>query len=315
MSLNFGKSHQMLHASPTDTLRLLHPLFEEKKVEVSLLRLDQIHTEVSGNKFFKLKYNLEEAKKQGKTTILTFGGAYSNHIYATASAAAAEGFKSIGIIRGEDLDAKNPTLLHAKRNGMHLQFSSREDYRNKTSEEYLDQLRTVFGDFYLIPEGGTNSFAIQGASEILSQSHLDFTHICTAIGTGGTFTGLAKSLQPHQNLLGFSSLKGEFIRAEIAQLLKNNGVDEKVSTEIFTEFHVGGYAKWSPDLIEFIHWFWEEFNIALDPIYTGKMVYGCWKLLEKSHFSPYSKILWIHTGGLQGNVGFAQRTGIALPTP
>ena len=305
----------MLHASPTDTLRLLHPLFEEKKVEVSLLRLDQIHTEVSGNKFFKLKYNLEEAKKQGKTTILTFGGASSNHIYATASAAAAEGFKSIGIIRGEDLDAENPTLLHAKRNGMHLQFSSREDYRNKTSEEYLDHLRTVFGDFYLIPEGGTNSLAIQGASEILSQSHLDFTHICTAIGTGGTFTGLAKSLQPHQKLLGFSSLKGEFIRAEIAQLLKNNGVDEKVSTEIFTEFHVGGYAKWSPDLIEFIHWFWEEFNIALDPIYTGKMVYGCWKLLEKSHFSPYSKILWIHTGGLQGNVGFAQRTGIELPTP
>ncbi|MBC6368898.1 1-aminocyclopropane-1-carboxylate deaminase [Algoriphagus sp. AK58] len=305
----------MLLPQPIETQSLQHPIFDEKKVNVSLLRLDQIHSGVSGNKFFKLKYNLEEAKKLGKPSILTFGGAYSNHIYATASAAREAGLTSIGIIRGEGLDRKNPTLLHARERGMLLHFVSRVDYRKKNSEEYIDHLRAHFGDFYLIPEGGTNSLAIQGTAEILEEKHREFSHVCTALGTGGTFAGLAKSLNSAQTLLGFSSLKGEFIREEIENLLIGSNIHPKGRLEIFTQFHFGGYAKWTDELIDFIHWFWKAFGVILDPIYTGKMAFGFWELLQTNHFPAGSKILLIHTGGLQGNLGFTQRTGIALPTP
>jgi 1-aminocyclopropane-1-carboxylate deaminase/D-cysteine desulfhydrase-like pyridoxal-dependent ACC family enzyme len=246
--------------------------------------------------------------------VLTFGGAYSNHIFATASAANLEGFESIGIIRGEDLDPENPTLAHAKEKGMQLMFTSREDYRKKASEGYLQRLKTIFGDFYLIPEGGTNPLAMKGTAEILEETCDEYTHIGTAIGTGGTFAGLAKSIKSHQTLLGFSSLKGEFIQKEIEQLLEETGVNQRVNFEIFTSFHFGGYAKWNSELIDFIHRFWEEFGIPLDPIYTGKMAYGFWQLLEKNYFPPHSKLLLIHTGGLQGNAGFTQRTGVPLPT-
>lgn len=315
MWLNFGKSPQMLLAQQLDTQTLNHSLFDEKKVKVSLLRLDQIHPEVSGNKFFKLKYNLEEAKKQGKSTILTFGGAYSNHIFATASAAKTTGLKAIGVIRGEDLDQENPTLIHARAKGMRLHFFSREAYRSKNSQQFIHQLREHFGDFYLVPEGGTNSLAIRGTAEILQEKHLEFTHICTPIGTGGTFAGLALSIHLHQTLLGFSSLKGEFIKEEIRQLLKGSEISPKGKMEIFTQFHLGGYAKYTGELIDFIRWFYEKFGIILDPVYTGKMVFGFWELLQINHFPAGSKILLIHTGGLQGNLGFTQRTGIALPTP
>lgn len=305
----------MLPIHPTDTTPLFHSLFEEKKLEVAILRLDQIHCEISGNKFFKLKYNLEEAKKQGKPAVLTFGGAYSNHIYATASAAREAGLASIGIIRGDGMDSNNPTLIHAREQGMRLHFVSREDYRKKNSKAYIDQLLSQFGDVYLIPEGGTNALAIKGTADILQKKHQDYTHICTSIGTGGTFAGLAKSLLTHQNLLGFSSLKGEFMRAEIRNLLHESGITSKGKWEVLSQYHFGGYAKWTDELIDFIHWFWSEFRIPLDPIYTGKMAYAFFDLVRKNHFPESARILLIHTGGLQGNAGFTKRTGIQLPTP
>lgn len=303
----------MLHPQPVETVTLLHPIFEEKRIAVSMLRLDQVHQTVSGNKFFKLKYNLEKAKNQGKFTILTFGGAFSNHIHASASAAKELGLKSIGVIRGEDSDKNNPTLAYARAQGMHLYFVSREDYRLKNTPEFLNRLEDVFGDFYLIPEGGTNPLAIKGTSEILTEQHQEYSHVCTSIGTGGTFAGLAQSLQPKQTLIGFSSLKGEFIRKEIEQLVLANAIQTLGKLEINTAYHFGGYAKWTTELIEVINWFWDEFGIPIDPIYTSKMVAGFFDLVKKNQFTPGSKILLIHTGGLQGLSGFQHRTGIQLP--
>ncbi|TDQ13788.1 1-aminocyclopropane-1-carboxylate deaminase/D-cysteine desulfhydrase-like pyridoxal-dependent ACC family enzyme [Algoriphagus boseongensis] len=303
----------MLLPSTTEIQFLSHQILQEKKVELGILRLDKIHNQVSGNKFFKLKYNLKEAKRLGKKTILTFGGAYSNHIYATAAAAKLAGLNSIGIIRGDGFDENNPTLSYGRNQGMNLHFVDREKYRAKTSKQFLEELKGIFGDFYLIPEGGTNHFAIQGTKEILTSSTHESTHICTSVGTGGTFVGLATSIRSGQELLGFSSLKGEFIRDEIQALLKEFEINPQGKIELITQYHFGGYAKWKPELIEFLHWFHSEFGIAIDPVYTGKMAYGIWELFKKDYFPPNSKILMIHTGGLQGNLGFVQRTGIAIP--
>lgn len=304
----------MIKANPVINQILTHPLFEEKEVKVSIKRLDLIHPQVSGNKFFKLKYNLERAKTKGKNTILTFGGAYSNHIASVAFAAKAEGLNSIGIIRGDVATALNPTLLEAQNNGMRLHYISRVDYREKNNPVFIEKLEREFGDFYLIPEGGTNELAITGTKEILQKQDEDFTHILCSIGTGGTFAGLYSSLSEKQILLGFSSLKGEFIHNGISDLIAGYQLVSQGSYEIFTKYHFGGYAKYGQELIDFIWWFYESFDMVLDPIYTGKMAFGIWDLIQKDYFPKGSKILMIHSGGLQGNVGFTERTGIKLPS-
>lgn len=314
MSRNFVKIVLMLLPQSIPCDLISHPLLEQKRVALQVLRLDQVHPEVSGNKFYKLQYNLQQALSQNHRQILTFGGAYSNHIYATAAAAREVGLDSVGIIRGELLDVQNPTLAFARAAGMSLLGISREHYREKNNPTFLESLRKQFGDFYLIPEGGTNTLAIQGTREILTAFHFSFSHVLTPIGTGGTFAGIAASLIPHQKLLGISALKGEGIREEISNLLKAEEIQSKGSLEIVTQYHQGGYAKWTTELIDFIHWFWDTFDIPLDPIYTGKMAFACWDLLQKNYFPLGSRILLIHTGGLQGNRGFTQRTGIALPS-
>jgi 1-aminocyclopropane-1-carboxylate deaminase len=268
---------------------------------------------VSGNKFYKLKYNLEKAQKSGFSTVLTFGGAFSNHIYATAAAARIEGFRSIGLIRGEEPFPLNPTLSFAKEQGMQLDFLIREDYRKKAEDSFIEKLKEKFGVFYLIPEGGTNSLAIKGTKEILGNEDAEFTHIGCSIGTGGTFTGLAESIKPHQHLLGFSSLKGDFIHSEINHLFGENDINPKGKTNIFNTYHFGGYGKSGPDLLDFIQWFYTQTQIPLDPIYTGKMMFGIFDLVRKDFFEKGSHILAIHSGGLQGIAGFNQRLGTSLP--
>ncbi|WP_339874687.1 pyridoxal-phosphate dependent enzyme [uncultured Algoriphagus sp.] len=305
----------MLHPNPVPTPLLRHSLLEEKGIELAIKRLDLVNSGVTGNKFFKLKYNLEKAKNEGKNRILTFGGAFSNHIYATAEAAKAENLASIGIIRGERTEPLNSTLAHAEELGMELYYIDRNEYRNKTDPEFLATLQDKFGDFYLIPEGGTNDLAIKGTQEILDSEDYQFTHICSSIGTGGTFAGLYASLSEHQKLLGFSSLKGEFIHKEIADLIEKNNLESQGSYEIFTNYHFGGYAKHKQELIDFTWWFYENFEVILDPIYTAKMAFGIWDLVNKGYFPKDSKILMIHSGGLQGNIGFTERTGIELPIP
>ncbi len=304
----------MLIPSTIPIQSLDHPLFASKNIELAILRLDLVHPGVSGNKFFKLKYNLEQARKEGKDTLLTFGGAFSNHIFATAEAAKSEGFQSIGIIRGERTDPLNPTQFHAESLGMKLHFVDRETYRIKTEPNFINQLKNLFGDFFLIPEGGTNELAIKGTREIIGESESQFSDLAVSIGTGGTFAGLAASISSSQNLIGFSSLKGDFIHSEMDKLLSDHQILSKGNYQVNSEYHFGGYGKYRQELIEFIREFYENFGIALDPIYTGKMAFGIWDLIKKNFFVPQSKILMIHTGGLQGNIGFAERTGITLPS-
>lgn len=303
----------MLSANPIPIQPIHHPILDEKQVQLAVLRLDQVHEEVSGNKFFKLKYNLEEVKKQGKTTVLSFGGAFSNHIQALSAAAKITGLKSIGIIRGEESSKTNPTLSKAVENGMRLHFVSREEYRRKTEPEFIAALKKKFGDFYLIPEGGTNAFAIRGTREILGLTQGSFSHIAVSMGTGGTFAGIAASMEEDQALLGFPALKGAWINEEINQLLHTEGIVPKGHLHLIQDYHFGGYAKWKPELIDFIRWFWREFQIPLDPIYTGKMAFGLWDLIESGFFQAESDILMIHTGGLQGIEGFTAMTGEVFP--
>lgn len=262
------------------------------------------HESVSGNKLRKLKYNLIEADIDGKSTILTFGGAFSNHISAVASAGQLLGFKTIGVIRGEELVSKidsNPTLSYAQSCGMSLKFISREHYRNKTSEDFISTLQKEFGDFYLLPEGGTNTLAVKGCEEILTEADQVYDYICCAVGTGGTISGLINSVLPHQKIIGFPALKGDFLTEEIIKFANNS------NWELITNYHFGGYGKVNDTLIEFINNFKKINNVQLDPIYTGKMMFGIYDLIEKGFFPKKSKILAIHTGGLQGIEGMNQR--------
>jgi len=266
-------------------------------IELYIKREDVLHNEISGNKFRKLKYNLEEAKRLGFTKLLTFGGAYSNHIAAVAAAGRDYGFETIGIIRGEELQEKyleNPTLKKASENGMQFEFVTRTQYRDKNNAAFLDQLKNKFGDFYLIPEGGTNEFAVKGCEEILTEEDKMFDFICCAVGTGGTISGIINSLKPHQKALGFPALKGDFLFDEIHKYAKNDRWD------LVTDYHFGGYAKINEQLKLFMNQFYKKYLITLDPIYTSKMVFGVIDLISKGYFKPHSKIILIHTGGLQG---------------
>ncbi|WP_297338078.1 pyridoxal-phosphate dependent enzyme [Algoriphagus sp.] len=303
----------MLVANPITNQILDHPILEKMGVEWAVKRLDQVHPGVSGNKFFKLKNNLIQAQKNPSIPILTFGGAYSNHIQATATAANALNLKSIGVIRGEETLPLNPTLEAARQKGMRLHYLNRTDYQKKTSPEVLQELSDQFGEYYLIPEGGTNNLAVMGTAEILEEEDKKFNAVTVSIGTGGTVAGLVKSLNSTQKLLGFSALKGEFIHTEIRLLLEKFNISIKGELEIETGYHFGGYANYRQPLIEFIWWFYESFGIPLDPIYTGKHFFGIWDKIEKGVFAKGTKILSIHTGGLQGNAGFTERTGIKLP--
>ncbi len=259
-----------------------------------------IHPIVSGNKFRKLKYNLLQAKAENQATLLTFGGAFSNHIAAVAFAGKEQGFKTIGIIRGEELKNKvfeNPTLQFAEDCGMQLDFISRESYRHKAETYFLTNLKNTFGDFYLIPEGGTNELAIKGCEEILTPEDTEFDYICCSIGTGGTISGLINSIKPHQKVLGFPALKGAFLKNEIRNFARNE------NWELITDYDFGGYGKVTLELIDFINQFYKENQIPLDPIYTAKMAFGVMDMIEKKYFTQNSKILLIHTGGIQGIQG------------
>ena len=267
------------------------------RISLHIRREDLIHPFVSGNKFRKLKYNLEEVKSQKKNTILTFGGAYSNHIAAVAYAGKENGFRTIGVIRGDELQSKiqeNPTLKFAKECGMEFDFISRSDYQNKNNEDFISDLRSKFGDFYLLPEGGTNELAVRGCEEILSEDDSQYDYICCSVGTGGTISGIINASNGNQKIIGFPALKGDFLQKDISKFAKNN------NWELNTDYHFGGYAKVTAELIGFMNKFNEDYKILLDPIYTGKMVFGVIDLIGKNYFPESSKILIIHTGGIQG---------------
>ncbi|MCF6349797.1 MAG: pyridoxal-phosphate dependent enzyme [Flavobacteriaceae bacterium] len=284
-------------------------LYKKNKISVYIKREDLLHKHISGNKFRKLKYNIRSARIQNNKTLLTFGGAFSNHITATAYTGKIFGFNTIGVIRGEELGKNlentlnnNPSLKFAFNCGMQFKFITRDDYKKKTDTNFINNLRKTLDNFYLIPEGGTNSLAIKGCQEILTKKDKKFDYICVAVGTGGTVSGLIKTANKNQKVLGFSALKGDFLNNNIS-----NMVEEKANWELITNYHFGGFAKINNQLITFMNTFKKELGIALDPIYTAKLFFGIDDLIEKSYFKENTKILAIHTGGLQGIEGMNKK--------
>ena len=263
-------------------------------------REDEIHKNISGNKFRKLKYIIQDFKRSDKTALLTYGGAYSNHIAAVARAGQLQGCKTIGIIRGEELQVQsnsNPTLRFAKQCGMELKFVGREHYRTLTQNNQLPEMLDSGYDYYIVPEGGTSKLAIKGCEEILTASDSLFDYICVAVGTGGTIAGILNAADPQQQVLGFSALKGTF-QHEVIQKYSS-----RTNYKLTDEFSFGGYAKIDSNLIRFINDFKAENGILLDPVYTAKMVFGIYQLMSRGYFRKNSCILAIHTGGLQGIEG------------
>ncbi len=318
----------MLDYTSTPIQEIQHPLLKEAKVSLLIKREDLNHPFVTGNKWWKLKYNLEEAEQQSQKTILTFGGTYSNHIYATAAAAHELNLKSIGIIRGEETLPLNPTLAFASQMNMKLHYVDRETYRNKNSPEFIKNLQNTFGDFYMIPEGGSNELAVKGVYEFAQHLNIDFDYLCCAVGTGGTLAGLIAGLQDQKHIIGFSSLKnGSFLKEEIEKLLSDFrtlydpmfGSAENYSKNVYgnweleTSYHHGGYGKVTKNLLLFLQEIEEKTSIRFDPIYTGKMLFGIIDRAKKGMFKPGSSILAIHTGGLQGWAGINERYAKNLP--
>ncbi len=282
-------------------------LLVEKEVAILIKRIDLNHNYISGNKLYKLKNNITEAKKKGYKKILTFGGAYSNHIVATAYLGKKEGFNTIGIIRGEKNLPLNASLQNAYDNEMNLKYINRRDYRLKDTDSFINKLKCEFGNFYLIPEGGTNFLGVKGASEILSNDN-NYNYVCCPVGTGGTIAGIINSSNINQIILGFSALKNTIdVKRNIKLYTK------KQNWKLFSRYSCGGYAKISKKLIKFINEFNINYGVPLDVIYTGKMMMGLFDMVERDFFKPKSKILVVHTGGLQGNKGMNQRLKLNLP--
>ena len=286
----------MLRIKTTENIRL--------NSQVSIKPEYLIHPTVSGNKFRKLKYNLEKVQLENYKGILTFGGAFSNHIAATASAGQELNIPTVGIIRGEELVTQiesNPTLRYAKSCGMHLEFVSRSSYNKKTDPAYLLQLLETFKDYYILPEGGTNALAIKGCEEILTSKDQSFDIICCAVGTGGTIAGVINGSLLTQKIIGFPALKGEFLKEDICKFAKQS------NWELWGDYHFGGYAKVDSKLIKFMNDFKLIYNIPLDPVYTAKMMYGIFEGIRSGEIPQTAKVLAIHTGGLQGIEGMNLR--------
>ncbi len=288
-------------------------VFENNKLRLFVKRDDLLHPHISGNKWRKLKYNLLEASRLGFEKLLTFGGAYSNHLAATAAAGKKFGFSTLGIVRGERVLPLNPTLQFVEDCGMELKFVSRTLFRSKNQPSFFDEINTDPAGFYILPEGGSNCLALQGATESVDEIKSQLGHlpdyICTACGTGATLAGIVTSMGNAGMALGFPVLKGGFMQKEVAGFLENCIGKTFSNWQIQNSYHFGGYAKFKPELIDFMNAFKLEFGIPLDPIYTGKMAFGVFDLAEKGFFEKGATVVMVHTGGLQGVAGFNERFG------
>lgn len=290
---------------PTPVQEIHEPLLDRHGVRLLIKRADLVHPIISGNKWYKLKYNLLAAREQGFDTLLSFGGAYSNHIHALAGAGREHGFRTIGVIRGEPHEPLNPTLRFAVDHGMALHYLTRVEYRLKDSPEMAERLRQQFGEFYLIPEGGANALAVQGCSEMLVDVNDEFDAVACACGTGGTLSGLIAGLKGERRALGVAVLKGgEFLRDEVRRLLLESRGRQFENWQIECDFHHGGYAKATPELLAFMQRFEQQHAIPLDPVYTGKLLFALYTMIGQQQFARGTTLLAIHSGGLQGRAGF-----------
>lgn len=319
--------------NPPEINKISHPLLIEKSISLSILRIDQTDAVISGNKWFKLKYNLIEARHQGCQILLSFGGPYSNHIHALAAAGKAYQFNTVGIIRGEEHLPLNPTLSDAVKNGMKLYYIDRKTYRNKQTIELIEQLKAMLikddpfflkskamqsnaSDIYIVPEGGTNELAIKGAAEIVSFIPHETDYITIPCGTGGTMAGIISGIRQseahHADILGFPALKGvEYLQKTISSILlptcKNPQTRQARNWKLFFAYHFGGFGKINKQLALFIQEFEQSYGIELDPIYTAKMFYAVMDMIKSDYFPEGSKIIAIHTGGLQGKRGMEEK--------
>lgn len=280
---------------PTPVIEIFDDLFVENDLKVFVKRDDLTHEHVSGNKFRKLKYNLIEAKNLGFKKILTFGGAFSNHIAAVAEAGFLFGFETLGIIRGDELNEESsPTLKLASQKEMKFEFISREAYRNKA-----ELAANYSSEYFVIPEGGSNYLALKGVAELLDeQPHPDY--MCTAVGTGGTMAGLMNNAHYKGKVVGFAALKnGDFLKDEVSVFLEKNFPE---NAELETRFHFGGYAKYNDELLSFIKDFESKHGFQLEQVYTGKMFFGVYQKIKEGYFTKGTRIMLLHTGGLQGRL-------------
>lgn len=304
---------------PPGSSLILQPLPEPaalaRGIRLLLLRDDLHHPQLPGNKWRKLKYNLQAAREQGQGTLLTFGGAYSNHLAAVAAAGKLAGLQTIGIVRGEELARQplNPTLAQARANGMQLRFVDRTTYQRRHDAAWLAELQRETGPAYVLPEGGTNALALPGCAELVAElrQQTPFDYLAVACGTGGTLAGIISGLLPAERAIGVAALRGgEFLHAEVQSLRQPGGrAGATGNWTIHTEFHHGGYARFSPALLAFIQAFQQRHGVLLDPIYTGKLLWGVLQLVEQGYFPAGSTVVAVHTGGLQAWAGFRQRFG------
>ena len=281
-------------------IQLFDPLFEQKQVECWVKRDDLIHPVISGNKWRKLKYILNHALTLDCHTIISMGGAYSNHLHALAFAGKQLHLKTIGYIRGERPKRFSSTLTDIQNWGMELRFVSRSDYRDLRCYKQHNDLPEIQKGQYWLPEGGATELALKGVGEIVAEIDINFNVICTPCGTGTTLAGLIQSMPEDKMVYGFSALKGAgFLFKDVEKLL-NDGQENRKNWDIQLDYHFGGFAKSNNELKLFIEDFVKQTGIELEPVYTGKMFYGLFDLIQKDFFKPGEKIIAIHTGGLQG---------------
>jgi len=303
---------------PTSPLHLISsPELDRAGVRLFLKRDDLIDPHLGGNKWRKLKYNLVQAQEQQETTLLTFGGAYSNHIYAVAAAGKRFGLRTIGVIRGEPSSAANATISFARTNGMQLHFIDRATYRRKHEVEFLAHLRDRFGPYFHLPEGGSNALALPGCAEIVAELDAQlpsgYDVLVAPVGSGGTLAGLASGLAGRTTqALGFAVLKaGRGLADDVAHLLASaNSASD--SWRIDHDYHFGGYACCNETLFAFIKDFRASTGVQLDPIYNGKMLYGLFDQIRLGAFACGTTLVALHTGGLQGWAGISEKYGLTL---
>ncbi len=273
--------------------------YGDRVAALDMLRLDLLHPVVSGNKWYKLRLNVQHAIDAGYKTIITPGGGYSNHLIATAFAAKMFGLKAIGVVRGR-YDVLTPTLEACKANGMDLVFVTQEDYANRHQPEWAQKLVDNFDEIFMIPEGGANEWGRAGAGLINRFIGSSYTHIAVSVGTGTTMIGLRNKLDNYQQILGFAPMKhGTYLNTYIKEHLK---IDKDTNWQLFDEWHFGGFGKWNNELLQFMNDFYRANDIPLDIVYTSKMMFGIGQMLQNNVFAEGDRILCIHSGGLQGNV-------------
>ncbi len=311
------KMDALLHHPPSPLQPVEHGVFAQRGLRLLVKRDDLLHPHVSGNKWRKLKHNLLEARRLGLMRLVTFGGAYSNHLAAVAAAGKAFGFSTMGVVSGEESGVWNPTLGFAKQCGMDLYFTSRANLRNKSETELLHLLEIDTADAFVLPQGGANCLALPGCREIVAETEAQLGHLpgffITACGTGATLAGIATGLAGSScTALGVSILKGGFLQNDVEKLLAacvppHSAIPNPKSAIVVDDFHFGGYAKFTPELIGFINDFKQQTGIPLDPIYTGKAFFAAFELARQGFFPEGASIVLVHTGGLQGIAGFNER--------